>query len=97
MSYSLNPVCDCPKYIWNKLVFRKIKVGIYKFLLYHVLCFQCYVEMRDYEEAVRWLEMGKKTPVVSQDVSTILLIGKTSQFKPFSYSPCPAEPGLILF
>ena len=44
--------------------------------------------MRDYEEAVRWLEMGKKTPVVSQDVS----VGKT-----FEFNPCTAELRIILF
>ena len=60
--------------------FEESKLEFWSYLLYLVLCFQCYVEMRDYEEAVRWLEMGKKTPVVSQDVSTILLAGKLLSF-----------------
>ena len=60
---------DHPDFIVISFMVNSNLVWKWLKFVYPGICFQCYVEMRDYEEAVRWLEMGKKTPVVSQDVS----------------------------
>ena len=42
---------------------------MYNTCMINIPIFQCYIEFRQYSDAVIWLEKGKQTPVVSQDVS----------------------------